>query len=1749
MVVRMLKKIVLLFTVLNIWSCVQDKKIQNTTEIKTAGVRSINDELSVIGGVDRGEFLIGAPAAYISVQVTNSSNYIYKNLSLTIDQKSTAGVKFAPDSIGISRSPGQGGTCKLDLAKGESCIYVLQFTPNNMGNIFQDVYLTYSNIIEPVKKKLRMNFVVGDYPNIVEVNEKIRHDFGTIERMDQYAVFEKDVELVNVGGLTARNLKLTLSNLVEGAYSISKNTCPSDLPSKASCKITIQLKSQNYLVTDLPRTYTTDLAIDYLKNPASEIVPERGRYQYSFSVYSAKVEGVLAVSGSPGFAFPKLVHGNKAEVEFKVKNNGIKDIILRKILVYDQTMALIATCQRVDNLGKIECLDGSLNPIPLMTFPFGFKDIDNCLVNFKQDGDYQREGDTGNFIGYTPKVITHPTDTILSGTCAFKASFHSSINHLTNVNFNNWSLGFEFDNGFKNVGEIITTTPSLGARFTITLAEGRLGSKLKINRYTRNTINVANPPSPYVFDVGKVAVLQSDSTYRDLIKFSLLNENTLSPWKLIQVRTETDTLGSNFLFNNSARTVNSYFTSTYLATCRLNTAYTSSACELVTFFAPKLPKDFSKVVGPTAFAASDNKRKFTIVYNDGCSINDDGTPCSNKVLEAFLQVELVERASLQYNTAKSGGGSGALPLKYNVGTTLVSGKPLVGSETWYYLWLDNIGTGALTYLKTVTGAGFLGNNITPLPFAIVPDATGLGVGESDCADYLRGNPLLNDDFPLLASMPSINFPAATKCRLKVESMIYPNEVVTSYSTREWRREFYQSRTDNREYIYQAARNENLLLDFYDGDLSYETEMVKPSNYQSNYGLRTTILGGSNGRFLFKSAFAYPGKLIPMTPTPMVSSVLYRPAFSSPAILQHPNSRLPAVGVLNMPAHVLNLQAFTSAADSYTVTGSVVNVPSAAFPTGGGYTGLPAVGTREAFSYLNTLYPFTNYSGYDYVFYAGAFPVSASETYQAGFILNNFGYGMVTNLVETFSCDMAPQGCMLTANTIRRNTDPILSSLSMNSTSGVGFWFTPTSVLDVGLHEATLTLDFKNPEIKQLKIKIIFNVIPENAKRVQVIAEDFECNFGVDPNCLAPTAVLGTNDISSLFQTTKLPNTLTSMVAVAGSPIGARKKLTITNTGTDSITDVRVYFKSSASSTTPIYNDPLGYSVSPIPAAQTAAPTMAQYQCQSVGQTGILLSGDACNVNIKFSPIAANSLPVVLVISYRVLDGTGIRGVYVNKLLDLYMVGDNQANLVIDGQPAKSFAYTVPSTVQSYAMKFGNFINSNHPVLVNYPKTQFDSNSLINSPALELFNQRSEKASLLAQYEDYANSKGLPLTPPFQAWTRIYESPDLERYIEVNQGCFYGNDYSNGSVPLDQKGFYSNDQGTSTGCQIRLIYDVGINKRGIIDSKNTIIPIKYYSTRRLLIKTVYLHVEGFVEPFRSQNATGSINDVKTTDQGTLELSWNNFLDESAVYGDVHRYRVYYSKFASDLVKMYESTPPSSLMFTDTTGIDNSVYISDLEPGRFYYFQVVAMRRTDMGNPATEYISMPESLYRKKILVPPSGFGFDYLSQNLIEKSLQPFTGDLVTKSEAQTFCSSKNIALKDEGSIVSKMLQLISEEVYDNVIMEEADTLINNGGNPSGLYFSDHNFLDEKTWLSDTKDISTVFTPTYDCSQAVGFNDDNTQNYIKSCDNNNPLTLCCNINTLNQIRGLPLPSSPTIHTMYSNLSGVKAQYRCFVKLSL
>jgi len=1736
---------ILIFALFFSVACVQEK-VGNTTEIKTAGVRARTEEFVILGGANRGEFLLGAPAVTITAQVTNTSSYSFKNLSLDINVKSTAGVKFAPNSNGVSGSPGMGGTCKLELAAGETCTYILQFTPTNMGLLSQEVTLSYINLVEPVKKKVNLSFMVGDYSNIIEVNEKIRHDFGTIERMDQDTLHSKTIEIQNVGGLTARNLTFELSNLVVGAYSITANTCPVNLLSKQKCEITVSVQPQNYLVNDLPRTYTTDLTIDYLKNPVHELVPEKGRFGYSFSVYSAKVEGVLAVQGVSGFAFPKLVHGNKAEVEFKLKNNGIKDLILRKILVYNSAGVHQATCERKDASGFVECRDLSNNLTNLMSFPFGFKDVDNCLVDFGS-GDYDRDPNTGEFLGFTPSVIAHPTETTPSGICTFKMSFHSSINHATNINFNNWVVGFEYDSTFKNTKEIITTTASLGARLTATMAEAIMGSRLKVLRYTLNTTNFSNPAAPYVFNAGKIALLQSTSTYKDLVKFALQNEVTSAPVKLKSIVTETDTAGTNFVFNNTARTVNPYFTSTMLSTnCKINIAYTTNICELVTYFSPKMPKEISKINGPTAVSLGDDKRLFRVTYNNGCAINDDGTPCADKVLDMWFKTDVVERGSLQYNTAKSGGGSGALPMKYNIGsTTLVSGRPLVGSETWYYLWLDNIGTGAIPYLKTMTGSSFKSNGAAPFPFYIVPDNTSLAVDESDCYNYLRGTPDLNDDNATAVTTP-VSFAAPTKCRVKVESMIYPNEKITSYGTLEWRREFYVGRAENREYIYQAGRNEYLGFEFFDGDLSYESDPVKPSNYVTNFGLRTTILGGVSGRFLFKSLFAYPGKIIPNVPTPLISSVLYRPGFTLPAVAKHANSQMAALGAQTIAGHVFNLETFAGSAQSYSVTGNNINMP-----VGAKYTGLPAVGTRESFGRLNAIVPFSGHAGYDYVYYAGAFPVSTTQEHLGGFTLTNFGQGIVSSLAASLTCDNAPQGCGVTANTIRSNGQPILNSLpALTGNTIVGFKLTPTSILDVGLHEATLTLTFKTPLDQTLRIKILFEVYNDSAKALQIVTTDYECNFGVDPNCNTPTASFAPQNITNQFLYNQLPNTSTKLIAVSGSPIGARKKIEITNTGTESITDVKVFFKTSMSSPKAIFVDPLGYKITPTPVEQVNPAATNQYQCQSSGQTGILLPGDSCTLNITFQPISANNLPVVLAVGYRVLDGAGImKGSYINKYLDLYFVGDNQANLVIDTQTPKTFSYSGPSSVQSYAMKFGNFVASNHPVLTVFPKTSFDSVGLITSPPLELFNQRSEKASLLKQYELYAAANALPMTPPVQPWTRIYQSGDGERALEANQGCFYGKDYSDAGVPADKKGFYSNDQGTSFGCKIRLVYTVGIDKKGTVDSKNTIIPVQYYSSRRLTTKTIYLHIEGFVEPFRSQNATDVIKDVQVADTGELAFSWDAFTDETASYGDIHRYRIYYSKFAGDLVKIYDSSLPNTLMYADTAGLTPEIYINNLEAGRYYYFQVVAMRRTNLGDPATEYTSMPNSLYRKKMLVPPVGYGFHYATENLIEKSLFPLSGDTVTKGEAQTSCSGKSVILKDESVQISKTLELLSATVYDNIVMSEEDTLINNSGNPSNLLYSDHNFLEAKTWLNDVQDITPVFTPAYDCSQAVGFNADNTASYIKSCDNNNPATLCCNVNTLNQIRGLPLPSSPTIHTLFSNLSGVKAQYRCFVKVSL
>lgn len=1756
---------ILIFTFsLFLLSCIE-KKVGNFAEVKTQGVKTEEEEFIIIGGNERGEFITGGDAVSIIGEFTNRSKFAYTDVEIKISELPISLLKFTPNLEGKNIYPGVGGNCGSTIYPGQTCQIHMTFTPSSTGPLIQTVTINYKDLVDENVISSSLKFFMGESPYLIEINNERDHNFGTIERTLPDNIYTKKVTLKNIGGITARNVLIELSNVDENAYSILENHCPSQLLAAEECDIIVAVSAPNYLPADENSLFTSRLTANYNKNPLNAIRPELGRFGFDFSVYSAKVEGVLGVNGAAGLFFPELIHGNKVESVFQLRNIGSRDLILRSLLVYDSVGSNVAKCRIENATGKLKCFDPVQTHLEkdFINFPFLFQDPNNCFYNYSQ-ADYATSAD---FIAQS-YLITPNLEETPGRTCDVGVTYHSSVANLTDRSFSGWSLGFEYDSTYLDEKVIHSTNRISGASVSIINAEAIVPGKFYVNNYQFANQAYPSGPGPYLFNIGRVTALQTNSTYSDMGMFKLKNTSLKAALKIKEIYTEND-LGQKFNIDTTARTINNYFTAVKMAAaCKLNSPLIIQNCDLSFNYSPKLPVSTIRNYGKTQVDNGLNFRRFKLVYSDGCTVLDDGiTPCPDKEIVFDFTSQIIARGNLQFGGPKQVGASGQVKTQHAPGAIkrTPTGNLMAGERGWQHLWLTNIGSGSISYLKLVSGFDLYTANGF-IPFYIIPNTDGLVAGEYDCASFLRGTPQSDSRLPLLPfnSNEVIDFPAGASCRLTIETMMYPNEIAYVDSTIFWNTIFIRGDTQTREHYNLGTVLRNISFEFFDGDLNPPTQTP---NFRDGFGERKIINGGATGKWQLRTVFDYPGKLIPKNPNPFSGAVLYRPRLNWDSLVKHPHSQYTSFGnITTIAPQVYNFAIFSGAKISYNVNGAGSFDSPPAF-----ITGIPLAGTKEAFNYLdigsevNYALKFNDYAEgispesdepVEYVYYAGAFPATLNEVLKFSLQLENRpasgAASLITNITSSIACKQSPTDCEPTRPSIKRGEYLLQHSLGGANVANVDFWLSLENVTnDVGRYESVFTVSMKTPYDRTIKIKVIADIVPADLRSYKIETTDYNCLSSNGTTCDTLEQLGSPVDITDQFLITNSPASIFTMSGVMASPLIKQKKFTITNTGTAPIYDFKLFLKSSPAATALNYSSGLGINITPVPNAYTVGFLQNQYQCQSTANPikGVLLPGHSCDIMLNFKAVAAAAFPQYVGISHKLLGPSASNdrsGVYVSKYIQGMFEGNNQANLIVFGREFNTKALNYGGKlVYSYPIRFNSYSQNNHPVLSDYPTQIIDSQSLITDPILQIYNQRSEKASFLREYEKFAcgGVKGGCVPPNGQLWTTFYQQNGIK--LEGRIACFYGADFSNPSIPADQKGFNDNSASTSSPCLVRLTYQADLSKIGEINPQNTLFEVEYYSSQRLVTKKMYMHLEGFIEPYRSIASQNSLVDVYSDPDGNVSLKWDPFVDEISPKGDVIKYRVYYSKKSDDLLKIYEASAPTTLLSADTQGLEYELSFTGLDHSAIYYFRLVAIRQgLTLANQPVTYISVAGNFLRQKVIVPPPGFAFDYKNRNLIERSLSP---DPVTKTQAINDCLMDRVRIDDQNIKHTKELRLLSTTVFSQIETEE-DALISANGDGSMLTYSDHNYNDFAIWVNEVENLNYVFGASYECSKASQFSIEGDIGYIKSCDNGDPERLCCNINVLNQMRGKPLSGNPNLKVFFTNVPTLTARYRCFANFN-
>lgn len=1627
---------------------------KNGVTIKNTGVfNPVTFELE--GGTNRGEFLIGSDPVEFTLRVNNNSEYELTSAIMTIDEDSTAAMKFSPDPLGKSYSPGYGGSCFGTIAAKSTCTYKITYSPTFPGSLSQKFTFDYKNLVESGQITAQASLVAGEAASLIFVSDKVNYNFGIVERTERSKIIET-LTIKNAGGLTARNItKGEIYTPDSGAYTITSYNCPSELAQGQQCSIVMEFEPMNYDAGAPDGTaevnYTASVKLDYTRDPQGGT----SALNAYFSVLSTTIEGKILSSGLSNIEFENLTVGNVNTKIFKVQNQGYKEAILHRIDVLNAGGTVVGSCIKPVSGGNLECRDPAdiSNPSAKLTLeqlPLKFLDVSGC-INEHSKLSYSRDAD-GVLSDLSLKQVAGKTDEIPGEACFFNITFHPSVAYTSDGNINNYTLKMVYDTTWKN-NIVMVGGSSDPSQFVLAKANYYSAAKFDIGSYEYNNTTFSNidpdDDGMYLYDVGRVALISS-SVYKSPIKVVIKNTGG-TVGEVVSIKDGNTT---PFTFTDTANNINSYYlNATHLNCTSLNPV--AGQCDLKMDLAPVASTNPDSNLAQaeenanmydSVAAYPDRYKKFIIEYKDGTSIEDDGTARANRKVEVWTRALLVRKGYLVFEDISPAQGTGI--------------KAPAGNTEFFHVKLKNAGTGGIPYISALSGFSLEGtsekSSNQPFPYEIVNRAGGEDGADLDCYDFMLFNEPAPTPVAPLTNAASV-LDAGKSCSLTVKMKLRDVDryLTSDYSVsfKDWNRPFYsvdQNDAKSWEYSYYNRPAQNISFKYYDGDGIEDV----PNSYfptQAGYGNYYTIAGGTTGQYKMEITFQSEGRIIPTKPKPMVTAVICRDTITLPAI---------PLGAGDWGSTISSDSVTENCADFHD---KLATTPISHY--------LAAETNLKA-----------SENGYDYVYYGGTFKVGG--IYKGSFTLSNMGTTSLTDISESYT---GP------------NTVEIVKNDSYTGGSKeINFTFTPSGT---GSFSTDYEISFKNgrksldnestlsySDIERtFKIKIVFDAVAATEGEFTLTGKDYLVTYDPDTDTTDDTTPIAGSETITLPYNEIASGEYTRLKAIRGSEVYAKKILTLTNSGANTINNINFSIKASVDASSTQNSKPgVGYSI-------------VQNNCFGTS----LNSGANCTIELRHKASVTEPLQTTAYgnITYEM----GSTGLYQQRNFEIRFQASNPAILAGKSLFDENIKDEADKIIEdSFILNVGTYAGS-HPIISNFPSHRVSFNGI------EVENLSSEKASFLSQWDEY--SGGAPL--PGDAFIEIFNSGG--RVVEANRACFYGDDEFDGGVPTNQKGFMDT---SGLRCLMNFHLDLKDDFLGVnIDPAYSYIPLKYFNNERAGTDQIYFHFKGFVEPNRSTMASTAIFNVTSTDSGVVSFEWNPATPTASPWGSINGYRVYYST-TSSILSSDKIFTGSGMSYVDTT--DPNVTISGLGKGKYYYFRVLAKRSTSTPKNYISSMSMPV----QTVVVPPSGYFYDYITKVIVSKNLSSVNGGFGTKSEAAAACSSDSVILTKNGTTKSYSLTLINSSIH---------ALIDSDASNSSY---DHKSIPH--WLNDAStDVSLVpeFSTGFDCTVTTGIGTDN-HFYQKSCSD-------CTCNSLSKMiggDGGEIPYGATLFVEPESFSGV---YRCYI----
>jgi hypothetical protein len=1652
----------------------------NTAGIFSPVLYSIEGREASGRTLDFGEHLLTDDARTLEVQVYNETAFPYTNLTLEITGAGEVApvITFAPNEGGSIAFPGRGGTCGAQLAPKQTCTIRLVFAPREQRLHEENLTLKFRNYISEETHAAKVVILAGMPATLAFTNDVTQYTFGqlvgaantpVVERAEA-RTYEEELEVVNAGGLAAKNLVVlltqtctsTLTNAcpagVGGAYRL-ESQCPKRLlpGEKCKAKVIFQPKNQD-LASGAPNpalkeiNYHATIKYSFTRDTRGGTAALNGYFRSVSTDIEARFNAPVSVLN---FDTP-VVSGNRDTRTFRASNLGYREGILKAIDFRDSGGALLARCSAAAGSLLLSCRTLGGATVPLSTLPFTVRDKSDCLTTPDE----------------TPKVIE------VGDGCTFDLYFQPSVTFVTNkdTEFQNLQPEVVFDSRWRGVETIVNLK-----LFTLS-AKSRAPGRLVLQSVAHNkvTYNGTNSAVTTV-NLGHLALQSPLLVLYKPLTVTFRNVGSVAATgvtirdghgKPIPIGGAPTFLGTTAPYFYDTVTASS----TNCSVIQPNTNCTISIGKFapIGFGDPALEAanmfDGAEVDGT-------RYKSFTATFTSGSLYTDEnveGPPDMTSIsAEARIRATLVQKGLLRQINEDPRNNIAS------VARDIPGGQhQLVMGDTYHlYLFLQNIGTGPVPYIRLNNPPTSTAGNVTLLT---TPTPASVGA-DFDCLSLI--------DRPAPATVPVTVLPEARgatfsalprdkSCVLRIQIKTHDsarrinavacnnnlppasNVALSGITNIDEGTRFF-SGTDNNgvnlwpfcSTVHMSASYGNVQFQYYDGD------GAAPGATSTTYGTRTTL-----SNFTIQVNQGPPARMILNNFTPFLTATLYRPAFS-----------YPAVGMpLNLPIRAIPEQWFYGLAQGFF---RLVNEPTQTSPL---------IQGDKSRTFVTTLPAWGERGNFDYIYYLGSFP-QGSPAMTLPLTFRNFGgvRARITSLTIEPDAGSGYQNLVVPSASA---ASPLLVNGSSDIAPLPTFQFNPATA---GQHRMVVTMTYLTgakvgaldytpttpisaarpnninsvtfTQVTQ-KILVVANVAT-NHGLLGLTTQDYDVVEveGSPPNVSLPGSPAATTlTLNMVAPTATLIFDSIKLQSLPAGPndLFAIKRLVLRNNTATTISDFRIIYRNSATDSVP---RPIVTGLTATTTWRNAAGTSSTTNCAT------LAPNETCTVDLKYQPgpsdVTQNFIMTLL------YDGGSKR--YLMQNLGLSLVPRSPGILAVN-RTTENIALGASATRTSYLLNFGT------QVLTTSPRTlEFNQSGAGAFQRLTVTNSQGTKASLLLSYHQYLQANSLrgysptvkpptsvvPLAGEYRTLNSVSYAPIYRaKYpdgsdrilIEASRVCFFGEDENNAAVPDNQKGFNNT---SATPCYVIVRFNANFNYllRTITistpaDMQEMAVEIPYYSVTRSATESFWIHIRGTINP-DGATATGAYADVESYDTREIAFSLPKFAPVNAGVGDVVGIRVLMATTATALANPYSMsiTTYQDIRPYDPNNAQFAEFTQNLANGQFFFFRAVAIRYDARFNSPDRFLNLSPGEYLSaagnlavpvKILVPPLNHSYFHAPRLVIDRDLTDGVRN-DTYEMATNRCSTKfRMAIKDP-STVNHQYQLITRAAWDLIFPIPAATAYGN----------------------------------------------------------------------------------------------------------